>query len=90
MIHAKGFFGIAMVVAGVAARANAAELQSTTERAWQEYVRAAGIRLQARVEGRKPFLWMDEAPDRCGPRKAGRYCRGAASSRMGRKPCLTD
>lgn len=64
MIHAKGFFGIAMALAGVAARANAAELQSTTERAWQEYIRAAGIRLQARVEGRTPFLWMDEAPDR--------------------------
>ena len=71
MTHAKRFFGIAMVLAGITARANAAELRSATERAWREYLRAAGIRLQARVEGRTPFLWMDEAPDRAARVKRG-------------------
>jgi hypothetical protein len=64
MFRTKGFVAIAVVVAGTAARANAAELQRATADAWQEYVRGAGARMQARLEGKKPFLWMDEATDR--------------------------
>jgi hypothetical protein len=52
------------MVVGVGARAGAAELQRATVDAWQEYVRAADARMQARLGGGKPFLWLDEAPDR--------------------------
>jgi hypothetical protein len=64
MVRTKGFLAIAVIVAGVAAEATAAELQRATADAWQEYVRGAGSRMQARLQGSKPFLWMDEAPDR--------------------------
>lgn len=64
MVRTKGLVGIAVILAGVTARANAAELQRATAGAWQEYVRAAGARMQARLDGSQPFLWMDEAEDR--------------------------
>ena len=63
MLRTKGFSAIAVVVAGVATRANAVELERTTERAWQEYVRRAATRMQERLGGGRSFLWMDEAPD---------------------------
>jgi hypothetical protein len=40
------------------------ELQSATVDAWQQYLRAADVRLQARLDSGKPFLWVDEAADR--------------------------
>src|ERR1700733_6457819 len=64
MTGIKGLFVTAVMVVGVGARAGAAELQSATVDAWQEYVRAAGARMQARLGGGKAFLWLDEAPDR--------------------------
>jgi hypothetical protein len=64
MVRTKGFFVIAIVAAGVSAPAKAAELQRATSDAWQEYVRGANARMQARLEGIKPFLWVDEAQDR--------------------------
>jgi hypothetical protein len=64
MTGMKGVFLTAITVVGVGARAGAAELQSATVNAWQEYVRAAGVRMQARLGGGKPFLWLDEAPNR--------------------------
>jgi hypothetical protein len=44
--------------------ANAAELQQKTLNAWQEYVRAANVRMQARLHPRSHFLWVDEQPER--------------------------
>jgi len=64
MVRTKGFFAIAVLAAGVATQANAAELQRATANAWQEYVRGAAARMRARLDGSKSFLWMDEAPDR--------------------------
>jgi hypothetical protein len=64
MVRATGFFGIAVVVAGVAARGNAAELQRATANAWEDYLHGAVARAEARVEGSRPFLWMDERADR--------------------------
>lgn len=64
MVRNKGFFAIAVMVAVAAARADAAELQRATSDAWQEYVRQADTRMQARLATGKPFLWMDEAADR--------------------------
>jgi hypothetical protein len=53
-----------MVLSVVAARASAVELQSATVDAWQQYLGAADVRLQARLDSGKPFLWVDEAADR--------------------------
>ena len=63
-MKSKRFFSLAMVLSVVAARASAAELQSATVDAWQQYLRAADVRLQARLDSGKPFLWVDEAADR--------------------------
>ena len=46
------------------AAAHAAELRAVTSAAWEAYVRAADQRMQARVSGAAPFLWLDEAPGR--------------------------
>jgi len=64
MTGMTGLFVTVAMVVGVDARVGAAELQSTTVDAWQEFVRAASARMQARVSGGKPFLWLDEIPDR--------------------------
>lgn len=42
----------------------AAELQPETVAAWQEHVRAASAQMQIRLGGGKPFLWIDEDPER--------------------------
>jgi hypothetical protein len=43
---------------------NANQLQVETVKAWDEYVRSTESRMQARLDGRTPFLWMDESMDR--------------------------
>jgi hypothetical protein len=43
---------------------NAAELQPETLKAWEEYVRSADSRMQARLHDGHVFLWADEAPGR--------------------------
>ena len=63
-MKSNSFFSLAMVLSVVAARASAVELQSATVDAWQQYLRAADVRLQARLDSGKPFLWVDEAADR--------------------------
>ena len=64
MVKTKSFLRLAVVVSAVAARAGATELEGATVDAWQEYLRGAGVRMQARLDGNKPFLWVDEAADR--------------------------
>ncbi len=64
MTRIKGLFAAAVMVVGVAARVGAAELQIATVDAWQEYLRGAGASMQARLAGERPFLWLDETPDR--------------------------
>lgn len=44
--------------------ANAAELQQKTLNAWQQYVRAANVRMQQRLQPGGHFLWIDEQPER--------------------------
>lgn len=60
MIRITGLFAIAVMASGIATRANSGELQHATVEAWQEYVRAAGARMQARLDGSKPFLWIED------------------------------
>ena len=64
MTRMKELFVAAVMVVGVGARADAAELQIATVDAWQEYLQAAGASMQARLGGDRPFLWLDETPDR--------------------------
>ena len=64
MIKTKRFLGVAVIVAGFAAQAGAIELNAPTVEAWEEYLRGAGARMEARLDSDKPFLWVDEAADR--------------------------
>ena len=64
MIRMKSFLTIAMMLGGVAVRAGGVELQPATAEAWQDYVRHAGEGMQARLDGSKPFLWVDDIPER--------------------------
>jgi hypothetical protein len=43
---------------------SSADLSSQTVKAWDEYIRATNSRMQNRLAGTTPFLWIDEAPDR--------------------------
>lgn len=64
MIRTKGFLTIVVMLGGVSVRVGAVELQPPTTEAWQDYVRHADERMQARLDGRKPFLWVDDIPER--------------------------
>ncbi|MBS1858787.1 MAG: hypothetical protein JST11_25675 [Acidobacteria bacterium] len=49
---------------GVSGALGAIELQPATVNAWDDYLRATAGRMQARLDGRQSFLWIDGAPDR--------------------------
>jgi hypothetical protein len=53
-----------MVVAVMSARLIACDLKIETVNAWREYVRKADERMQTRLEGKVPFLWLDESAGR--------------------------
>jgi hypothetical protein len=55
---------IAFSVIVWAPSASAASLKQETVNAWDEYVHAAGVRLQHRLDGDDAFLWTDQTPDR--------------------------
>jgi hypothetical protein len=46
------------------ALSNATELKQETLQAWDAYVRAAKLLMEQRASGQRPFLWLDEKPDR--------------------------
>jgi len=64
MKTSQTFIAAIVVTACAAAMARAAELQPATLAAWAAYVKEADSRMEERVAGRRPFLWMDESPDR--------------------------
>jgi hypothetical protein len=55
---------VALAAALGAPAARAGQLQPDTLAAWQAYLKESDLHMQERVEGRAPFLWMDESPDR--------------------------
>lgn len=55
----------------VAAVSSAAELNSETLQAWQDYIQSANLRMEERANGRLPFLWVDESTDRSRRVRAG-------------------
>jgi hypothetical protein len=63
MISMKAFLGI-VLMASAPSLSNILELQTETVAVWEEYVRSADLRMQARLDVQKPFLWADESPDR--------------------------
>lgn len=54
----------AIGAAGALTPAWSLELQHETIDAWQQHLRGSETRMQARLDPGKPFLWIDEAPDR--------------------------
>ena len=50
---------------------NATELRDETLNAWNEYVRAANSRMEGRLTGNSPFLWIDEDPRACAASSTG-------------------
>jgi hypothetical protein len=53
-----------LLAVGVPGLVSAIELRSGTLKAWEDYVRTVGLRMQARLDAQRPFLWTDESPDR--------------------------
>jgi hypothetical protein len=60
----KTHLGVALLTIGMPALLSAIELRPDTVKAWDDYVRAADSRMQARLAAGRHFLWSDEAPDR--------------------------
>lgn len=57
-------FSASLIAGCVPMLMEAMELQSGTVKAWDEYIRGAESRNQTRGEAGRPFLWIDESPER--------------------------
>jgi hypothetical protein len=55
-----------------AAPAPGAELNTEAQQAFNHYIRTREDQLEARLNGARPFLWVDEAPERVQAVRAGR------------------
>jgi hypothetical protein len=53
-----------LLLVSVPGLSGAAQLRPDTLQAWDDYVRSADLRMQARLNGQQPFLWTDETSDR--------------------------
>jgi len=56
--------GLALLAAGTSGALRAMELQHSTLAAWNDYIREADAAMRTRLDGGRPFSWIDEAPDR--------------------------
>jgi len=65
MNAAKLTIQLTLLAAGMPGVLGAIELQPDTLKAWTDYIRVADSNLQARLDSHQPFLWTDQAPDRC-------------------------
>jgi hypothetical protein len=76
----------AAVVATVfPAPGSAASLDSTTLKAWHEYVDCVNAQLQERLNSGKPYLWMDENPARLARVRAGEIVVSQAAPSIPKK-----
>ena len=64
MKSTKPVFASMMLAVFAAQFAVAAELQPGTLAEWNVYLKEADLHMQDRVAGGRPFLWMDESPER--------------------------
>ena len=55
---------LCLIAGGIPGLLGAAELQPGTVRAWEEYVVGTDSRIQTRANSARPFLWIDESPER--------------------------
>jgi len=60
----KALVGLTLMVEAVPGLLSAIELRPGAVKAWDDYVRSTGLRMKARLNGQRPFLWTDESPDR--------------------------
>jgi hypothetical protein len=60
----KIILGLGLMTVGVPKPVCAIELQADTLKAWNDYIRSADSRMEARSESQRPFLWTDEVADR--------------------------
>jgi hypothetical protein len=64
MKSTKPVFASIMFTVFAAQIVAAAELQPGTLAEWNVYLKDADLHMQDRVDGGRPFLWMDESPER--------------------------
>jgi len=64
MQAAKITIGLTLLAAGSPGLLSAVALEPDTLKAWEDYIRNADSRMQARLDGHQHFLWTDEAADR--------------------------
>jgi hypothetical protein len=69
--HAYTLRLIPIIVLLFSAGVNAASLEPTTLKAWDEYVQSASLRMEQRLISGKDFLWVEEVPDRLARVRAG-------------------
>jgi hypothetical protein len=62
LVGATAFLGILLFA--TAGRVNAHDLLMETVNAWDAYIQGAHLRTEERLNGRKPFLWIDESAER--------------------------
>src|ERR1035438_4178131 len=60
----KGFNGCIWLALILPVTLNAAKLDSTTAKAWDEHVGAATMGMEQRLNPGNSFLWVDEVPER--------------------------
>jgi len=74
---------VILLVAGIPGLSSAIEMQPRTLKAWDDYIQNAGVRMQSRVAGHRPFLWTDEAADQRARIQGGEIRLAASRSRTG-------
>jgi hypothetical protein len=62
--------GVVLTI-GYSVTGSAAELQWDTLQAWDQYIRGSDIQVRERVVGKRPFLWVDDSPDRAAHLRRG-------------------
>jgi len=60
----KLLFSLSLIAGCVPGLIEAMELQPGTVKAWEEYIRGAKSRNQTRADAGRPFLWIEESPER--------------------------
>src|ERR1700675_1227971 len=63
----------------------AASLGPATSQAWDDYVDSANRRMEQRLTPDRPFLWVDEVPDRLARVRAGEVLVSPASEQNPRR-----
>lgn len=74
-----------LMVGGTASTLRPASLRPETIESWKDHVRAVDADMQARLDGSKPFLWIDEEPSRAERAQQGEVLV-AHAGRSGSKP----